>query len=298
MIERMREKIVSELYKLPSLQASWPIWLEAIRSGVSNVSSPDDVLNIADRLRQVFRETKGSPSQSAAEEQSASSVGGTAWEALVCWYLNLCLIGTSSLVVKRRSQVEGPISWAIATRYNNVSVNSEADLLGITFPPTEPFVGTPATSATGWLKKVNKALANGGVSDTALAVIQCKTTWNDNAQVPMLWDLIYQPESQIGGKVSVGVKGYSPKSFASFRYAFVTVPTVGTAFKSTSVAVLRVNALSGGNYWGRKSQPGVAMSLSEIFPKARIGPNGGGGVREGLLKALPSLHSKYAYFGL
>jgi hypothetical protein len=298
MIEHLRANVIEGLHGLAKVKPSWPVWMSTIRSVVSDPMNPDDILGIADRLKQIFNETKAAPSRSAAEEQSAASTGGSAWEALVCWYLNLCLIGSSAVVVKRPSQLKGPITDAITARYNNERVNSEADLLAVTFPDAPPFVEGPGVDM-GWnLKSANVALSTGGLEKSSIAVIQCKTNWKDNAQIPMLWDLIYQTGAQLGGRVTIGINHRAPQHFASFKYAFVTVPSGDDVFERHHVPVLRVNALSGGNYWGQKSKDGVAMSLSEIFPKARIGPDGGKGIRGSLLLALPQLRTRYAYFGL
>ena len=41
--------------------------------------------------------------------------------------------------------------------------------------------------------------------------LQCKTNWNDNAQVPMLWDIIYSSNEKLNN-ISVGINGVSPHS--------------------------------------------------------------------------------------
>jgi hypothetical protein len=65
--------------------------------------------------------------------------------------------------------------------------------------------------------------------------------------------------------VSVGHNGINPTSFKRFTYSFVTVPTSRGPFNSSSLPVLRVKNMSGGNYWGRQSKSGVARSVSEFF---------------------------------
>jgi hypothetical protein len=100
---------------------------------------------------------------------------------------------------------------------------------------------------------------------TDIAIVQCKTNWNDNAQVPMLWDLIYNSKDFRITNVSVGIKGVNPASFRRFAYAFMTVPTSKGPFNPTSLAVLRVKNMTGGNYWGRKSAAGVSSCINEFF---------------------------------
>ena len=43
--------------------------------------------------------------------------------------------------------------------------------------------------------------------------LQCKTNWNDNAQIPMLWDLIYNAQGFKISNISVEIKGISLNSF-------------------------------------------------------------------------------------
>lgn len=104
-------------------------------------------------------------------------------------------------------------------------------------------------------------------------VVQTKTNWNDNSQVPLLWNLIYKlardgdiPENGI----SIGSSGHHIKMLKGFGYSFVTVPTQKnlSTFKPTSACVVRVQALTGGAFWGRPSKNGVIDSLSEFFNKA------------------------------
>lgn len=96
-------------------------------------------------------------------------------------------------------------------------------------------------------------------------IIQCKTNWNDNAQVPMLWDAVYAADRFRNG-ITVGQNGYSIRNVDMFTYSFATVPTVKLEkIKKDSTCVLRVRNLSGGNYWGLPSQIGIADSLKEML---------------------------------
>jgi hypothetical protein len=123
----------------------------------------------------------------------------------------------------------------------------------------------PLTNGASYdLKGLDSALSH-NPRDIELSVIQCKTNWNDNAQIPMLWDLIYSSNSFRMANVSVGHNGINPTSFKRFTYSFVTVPTSRGPFNSSSLPVLRVKNMSGGNYWGRQSKSGVARSVSEFF---------------------------------
>lgn len=108
------------------------------------------------------------------------------------------------------------------------------------------------------------------IKHVELAIIQCKTNWNDNAQIPMLWDMIYKAKDFKDLNIKVGSNGFSIDSMKDFSYAFATVPTnrkinKENIYKTSSTSVLRVSKLSGGNYWGYPSESGIAMNLNE-FP--------------------------------
>ena len=85
----------------------------------------------------------------------------------------------------------------------------------------------------------------------------------------MLWDIVYNGTQGKNSHVQVGRGGLFPLAFNSFGYSFATVPTVDhKKIKPTSMQVLRVQNLSGGNYWGLSSKPGVAASLKEFFARS------------------------------
>ena len=128
-------------------------------------------------------------------------------------------------------------------------------------------------------------------------VIQCKTNWNDNAQIPMLWDMIYSAKTFRTG-ITIGREGYSIADIADFSYSFVTVPTVKLAkLTPTSVAVQRVRNISGGNYWGLATKSGVASSIKEMLDrnlKSGHSSNHLSTIKTGI----PLLATDYSYFKL
>jgi hypothetical protein len=82
----------------------------------------------------------------------------------------------------------------------------------------------------------------------------------------MLWDMIYSAGGFRGRNITIGRNNFSIQSARQFSYSFVTVPSNTKAvYAPETVAVKRVTGLSGGNYWGKPSEAGVARSLKEIF---------------------------------
>ncbi|HDZ3769673.1 TPA: hypothetical protein RSW75_001848 [Vibrio cholerae] len=255
-IETLREVVVKDLHSLGTMNKVWPIWktqIDALKSGKTITSK--DIITIGNNLYDLFKSTAN------GRGQADVSAGGAAWEALVCWYLNLCLLGSRTVVIKsKKANIPKCISDSINVNYGNFTSNTESDLLAITFPNIKELHSQYIGTHDDLMKLLTESVEN-NFTDTELSIIQCKTNWNDNAQIPMLWDLIYA-SSGFSSNAKVGTNGFSHKKLKKFTYAFATVPTVDPKkFKPTSTAVMRVKSLSGGNYWGKPSQIGIASNI-------------------------------------
>jgi hypothetical protein len=221
-------------------------------------------------------------------DNAAVSQGGTAWEGLICWYMNLVFWGTDVVVVRPHSKfVPTVVSDALSVTIQNVSTNTESDLIAFSIP-------SGLSSGSSDLKTINQLLTT-NLSSVSACVIQCKTNWNDNSQIPMLWDLIYNSTNFRVSNVSIGKNGVSPASFKRFAYSFVTVPTSRGSFETNSLPVLRVRGLSGGNYWGHPTKPGVARAVSDFFT-SNFAVSFSGGVQQHIQSNLtrdPNLINKF-----
>lgn len=275
-VEKLREEAVKKLFATNGFATAWPIWQNVILTKAST-PTPRQLLNLGDNLREIFYSTN----TSSARSQSDVSGGGANWEALVCWYLNLCSIGRRTVVIKHnKALIPTPISNAITVNYGNFVSNTESDLIAITFPDKPEYNmdkdsilindedGQPVSLYTrntyNFLDVLNALVAR-DFSDIEIHIIQCKTNWNDNAQIPMLWDMIYS-STAFRADITIGREGYNMNNARLFSYAFATVPTVRPErITRSSVAVSRVRNLSGGNYWGKPSEDGIASSLKEML---------------------------------
>lgn len=149
---------------------------------------------------------------------------------------------------------------ATAVSYGTTQTNTESDLCVVVYPPGFSF----PTGKRRYKENLDNA-ARTAVGSIELGMIQCKTSWADNAQIPMLWDMVYRGDFKPSSVVHIGRRGVSIEHLKKFTYSFATVPTQRKAFKPTMMAVKRVSSLSGGNFWGMPTSAGVAFSLSEIF---------------------------------
>ena len=313
-IEYARELSINKLFETAGFNSSWPTWKNKIISDyLSAPPTPHQILNLGDNLRDIFKTTGQS-----GRSQSDVSGGGANWEGLVCWYLNLCTIGRRTFVIKHnKSLIPEPVSKAITVNYGNFKSNTESDLIAITFPDKpeysmdkdeieiEDVNGNRVELYSGknyqFLPVIN-ALAARDFSEIEIHIIQCKTNWNDNAQIPMLWDAVYSANTFRNG-ISVGTDGYSIHDTKRFTYSFVTVPSNQLikdgreAYKNTSTSVLRVKNLSGGNYWGLESKDGVASSVKELLERnLKSGYNSG--ILNTIRTTISTLDSAYHYFNL
>lgn len=262
--------VLKSLTNLNSLQSSWPSWKPQIDKLIQTPNTEDGIYQLGSNLANIFRSNVVT-----GRSNSAVSSGGAAWEGLICWYLNLVFFGTDVLVVKPTLQQKPRvIDDATTVNIGNQRTNTESDLVAFSVPNNH--------KVSDNIIDINKNVEE-NLSDTDLTIIQCKTNWNDNAQIPMLWDLIYFSNSFRLPNVSVGTNGVTPNSFRKFSYSFMTVPTVNTNFSAESLAVLRVKNLSGGNYWGRPSLNGVAKSISEFFT-TNFGNHFNGSIQQSIKK--------------
>ena len=313
-IEYARELSIKQLFEANGFNNVWSTWKDKINADfISNPPTEHQLLGLGDHLRDIFKTTG-----QAGRTQSDVAGGGANWEALVCWYLNLSTIGRRTFVIKHNKKlIPEPINNAITVNYGNFRSNTESDLIAITLPDKPEYSmdkdsitindtnGNNVNLYSGrtyqFLPVLN-ALISRDFSEIEVHIIQCKTNWNDNAQIPMLWDAVYSANTFRNG-ISVGIDGYSIHDVNRFTYSFVTVPSNqliknGRAqYKNTSTAVLRVINLSGGNYWGLPSSHGVASSVKELVERnLKTGYNSG--VLNTIRTAIPLFDTDYKYFDL
>ena len=295
-VDGLRKLSVIDLLNTPSMKKVWPKWRLDVNQNISNSPDATSILDLGDKLTKIFQSTT-IPGRS----QKTLKGGGVSWECLVSWYLNLCMIGGNTVVVKmKKSLVPESIRDSITVLYGSFPSNSESDLLAITFPKRNEFtinLEKKHTTSKG-MKILIDGLAEQHFGEYEVGIIQCKTNWNDNAQIPMLWDMVYHAKSFGTRNISVGTNNYSTDGLKKFTYSFVTVPSSKKDISGKNCTpVNRVYNISGGNYWGMPSESGIASSLKEIFSK-----NFSGGVKQSLRKdlsgELKKLKTDYSYFGL
>ena len=288
-LDTYRLGALRQFRRLPAVSKTWPNLQPEIVRILGSAPSPTQIFSLGDHLAQIFQKENWTRSQSDLAR------AGNMWEILICWYLNMILFGSDAVVIRPSKRLTPRIvREALTVKVLGVSTNKEADLLAFSLPT----VGLPATPSN---QDVDQAMRTAPKSCN-LTVIQSKTNWNDNAQAPMLWDIVYNAQNLRLRTVAVGEGGFSPYSFQNFSYAFMTVPTnTGgiSKFKASTTAVVRVRGLSGGNYWGHPSMPKIADSIAEFLGRNFLSqfPAGVQSHIQNNLLSTPNLLSTFLSFG-
>lgn len=258
--EAIRKIIIQDLMNVPTIKKSWILWKPEIQRILGNNPDGSALLDLGDHLSNIFQK-----SGSEGRTQSSVAAGGKAWEGLAAWYINLICANTGLIAFPTMKLVPQFVKEAISVKYQTITCNTESDITVVIFP--EIYRNTFTDS---WPKRTIQqyflGMSVNDLRDFQVGIIQCKTNWNDNAQIPMLWNLVYSANNFINTSISVGSSRYGVRDFGRFTYSFLTVPTTKkSTMTSKSTHVLRVNTLSGGNFWGHPSQSQIAFSVKEIF---------------------------------
>ena len=256
-LDNYRFSCLRAVAKLDARTKPWPGYREELLQILGDSPNSQDIFNIGAQLKRIFK------SETRTRSPGDLSRGGASWEILVTWYLNL-LFWDTNVVAFRPSKKLLPsvVADAMAVKVKGVTTSKETDVIVIEVPKNNSSIDLD-TKAIDQIIRSNP-------QGTSVGVVQCKTNWNDNAQIPMLWNIVYAAQNLQVQNVVVGSNGFSPSSFGKFSYAFMTVPTNTEKngkdnFNPSSTAVVRVQGMTGGNYWGNPSTEGVAASISEYF---------------------------------
>ena len=261
LVEQIRFLAVSDLFSLKAFGGEWPSRSAFFVSKLGKSPKKKDFILLGDHLSSAFRLAgKGDRSQG-----SVSSAGST-WEALLVWYLNICLVGTNSVCLRGSKFCPKSIQDAMSVCFENTILKSEPDVVLIS---SNALLEVPAQK-NKLIEKADEIISE-SFDQTGLVNFQCKTNWNDNAQVPMLWNMLYNQARKgaiIPNGFSIGRNGFNLKNLGAFGYSFVTVPTQKkghVGYKTSGLDVLRVKTMSAGNYWGHPTRSGICFSIREFF---------------------------------
>ena len=254
-VDKYRMEILRREWNVKSFKEDHPHFRTEWRKVLGNNPTSEHVKKLGENLRYIMKLLGGN------RDNSAVSRAGTAFECITSWYLNLLLWGTPVIVGKKHSSLPKVFSDITAVTIDGKRSNSETDLIAFSVPESETFFGSST--------ELNRHLEQ-RITDVDLTIIQTKTNWNENSQIPMLWNLIYSVERFRVPGISVGSNGFIPQSLNQMTYAFVTMPSISdsklSGYKPNSISVKRVRSLSGGNFWCCPNKDEVASALHQ-FPE-------------------------------
>ncbi|MBK7639999.1 MAG: hypothetical protein IPJ22_08130 [Bacteroidetes bacterium] len=127
--EQLRKLAIENVFSTNTYKNCWETWQPEILRLLGSNYTENEILNIGDHLSDIFRSTGG-----GGRGQGELSASGTAWESLVCWYINLISVGSRVVAIKKMSLVPKAIQDAITVNYGNFACNTESDITIIVFP--------------------------------------------------------------------------------------------------------------------------------------------------------------------
>ena len=261
-IEQLRAASTSSLLRIKKFEHDLPYRLGFFRSKLGS-KSKTEVIALGNYLSEAFQ-LLGREDRS----QGSLSSAGMVWEALIVWYLNICLVGTRAVCLRGDTFCPNPVKDSITIMHESIALRSEPDVMIVSFPDLEC---QPPVASTKDMMAILDVICERQFQKVGIINIQCKTNWNDNAQIPMLWNMLYNQARKgavIPNGFGIGRRGMTLNNAGFFGYAFATVPTQKKGpkgYKADSLEVLRVKSMSCGNYWGFPSISGVCLNISEIF---------------------------------
>ena len=190
-INEIKINYLRKLAKTNSFTSAWKIWQPEIAKRLSPKPTGQEIFDLGDSLSDIFQSNV-----QQGRSQGSLSGGGAAWECLISWYLNFVCWNTPVLIIRQnRSFVPSVINDVLAVTISNNKTNTEADIVIFSVPEDFLLENSDLKTLNDHIKtRLDKIL---------LVNLQCKTNWNDNAQIPMLWDMIYNSDSRLPN-ISVG----------------------------------------------------------------------------------------------
>src|SRR5438105_15641440 len=113
-VESMREIAIKDLNSTKTFNMSWPTWKNKINSVLGTSYNHNSLIDLSYALRDIFKTTSVT-----GRSQSTVSMSGVAWESLICWYINLCCIGSRVVALRKMSLTPEPIRNSLTVTLSN-----------------------------------------------------------------------------------------------------------------------------------------------------------------------------------
>tara|TARA_B100000029_G_scaffold43896_1_gene40587 strand:- start:415 stop:1575 length:1161 start_codon:yes stop_codon:yes gene_type:complete len=165
-------RVLNYMIRGKSFIKAWNVWKSEVEAVVGRFPTGDSVFELGNHIGEIYLSNR-----QVGRTQAGVSGAGAAWERLNIWYLNLLLWDTPVVAILPTKQLlpECVRDCMTVTLYN-VPTNTESDVLIFNVPEHEQLVSGKSDDLNLHLKE--------RISDVDVVNVQCKTNWNDNAQIP------------------------------------------------------------------------------------------------------------------
>ena len=264
LIQIARRKAVDALFN-ESFSNSWKyVFLPRIRKILGEKPRVDDLVTLGENLSSIFTNSNVNN-----QTNQVKAIGGSHWESLCIWYLNLLSYGTRTIAVPRganKSLIPVEIQEGLSAFHKGELVRKQTDPYLISIPITKQIpefnIGLKDNQIIG---EYQKYIAR-NCESIRFTLLCCKTNCSDIIKEPMLWNFIYQKEFA-SPVIEIGNDKWNPSKLGYLSTAFVTIP-VGNIqrWKRSHAQCVRARTFSGGSYWGRPGNEDLGFgNLSSIF---------------------------------
>ncbi|QFG02744.1 hypothetical protein [Tepidiforma bonchosmolovskayae] len=230
---------------------------------MAHSSDRDFPVSLGQHMREIFRSY-----DAGDRSQSSVSKAGIAWELLCALYLTACFKGTDAAAVHRshaRLLLPSSVREALRVTISGKKLVPDNDIIVLVWRGEQ----VPEIKVDNW-KRVPKKRIDGALNDPSkiqLFAISCKTTFNDQINAALFWDMIYRRYKQDHARIAVGGRAQLSQFYdGQLRTALFTVPSQNKVdFNATSAPVVKGQIMSGGVYWGRPTVDFIE-SIDRFFP--------------------------------
>lgn len=255
LIEATRQYVYQELLNNKTFATCWKDWKKIIEKSYGSVSSAS-LSAIGDDLKFIFISSLHKPNE-------------TAWEYLVCWYMNKCSEGTSTIIFPYgRRTIPSSLYDTLTIRYDDgFCLPATHTLVAVTLPDDVQQEKVHSKSLT-----LKKALGNFDsyliehFEEAKLQAFKCSTKWNISVSKEALYFSTLYSGKYFPHGLEIGINGFSVHNAKVFSYSLVVVPTNNILrngklkYTSHSKEVLLTQHLTGKVYWGLITATGIAYS--------------------------------------
>lgn len=229
-----------------------------------------DVVGLGSKLSEIFS------ASSTGRDQSNVSSAGNAWLRLVCWYLNLCLIGTRSFATLSSALIPKVARDSLELKFNGTRVSGSNEIVLIEYAGDQtPTVNMPINTRLNFGSVYSRAISSFlnavPLDNIRIILLAAKTNCSDMVSIPLFWSFCYKGNKQEIFNIQVGSSDKTPEMTldGTVKYAVVTVPTgqqsrIEAGQIPGPSTLKKLSLLDGGFYWGRSTTTRV-RSIARFY---------------------------------